>query len=146
MCINIRSVSHKLIVVWLINASIVIGGTLKIDTHAFVKQRLATEPHASATYFPFVNQNGAQKAQEQDEKHDMLDEYLTSSSKRKRSERTVNADNISTAIHTVKVHLSNIPHEEKSAFVHVQRVRPELVNDEHIQQFLRVENFDTKVS
>ena len=83
----------------------------------------------------------------QDERQDMIDEYLSSSkNKRKRSESTVSADNISTAIHTVKVELSNIPHEEKSAFVHVQRVRPELVNDDHIQQFLSVDKFDTKVS
>lgn len=123
-----------------------VGGVLEIDSSAFLKQRLAIEPHASVTYFPFIDQTCARNAQEQDEKHDMLDEYLSLSNKRKRSERNVNADNVSTAIHTVKIHLSNIPHDEKSAFVHVQRVCPELVNDKHILQFLRVENFDTNVS
>lgn len=57
-----------------------------------------------------------------------------------------NMDDVSTAIHAVKGHLSNIPHEEKSAIVHVQHVRPELVNDKHILQFLRVEKFDINVS
>ena len=49
-------------------------------------------------------------------------------------------------LHAVKEKLSIIPHEEKSALVHVQRIRPELVDDEHIMQFLRVENFNVDVS
>ena len=49
-------------------------------------------------------------------------------------------------LHAVKEKLSCIPHEEKSALVYVQRIRPELVNDEHILQFLSVENFDIDVS
>ena len=49
-------------------------------------------------------------------------------------------------LNVVKEKLSNIPHDEKSALVHVQRIRPELVDDEHILQFLRVENFDVDVS
>ena len=64
----------------------------------------------------------------------------------KSSALSENMDDVSTAIHAVKVHLSNIPHEEKSAIVHVQHVRPELVNDKHILQFLRVEKFDINVS
>ena len=49
-------------------------------------------------------------------------------------------------LNVVKEKLSNIPHDEKFALVHVQRIRPELVDDEHILQFLRVENFDVDVS
>ena len=49
------------------------------------------------------------------------------------------------ALRALKDELSNIPHDEKSAFVHVQRVRPELVNDEHYIGFLTVEKFDIGV-
>ena len=49
------------------------------------------------------------------------------------------------ALRALKDELSNIPHDEKSAFVHVQRVRPELVNDEHYMGFLTVEKFDIGV-
>ena len=52
----------------------------------------------------------------------------------------------SLGLHAVKEKLSNIPHDEKSALVHVQRIHPELADDEHILQFLRVENFDVDVS
>ena len=52
----------------------------------------------------------------------------------------------SLGLHAVKEKLSNIPHEEKSALVHVQRIRPELVDDKHILQFLSVENFNVDVS
>ena len=52
----------------------------------------------------------------------------------------------SLGLHAVKEKLSNIPHDEKSALVHVQRISPEMVNDEHIMRFLRVENFDVDVS
>ena len=42
--------------------------------------------------------------------------------------------------------LSNKSHEEKSVFAHVQRVRPELVNDDHMLKFLEVDDFDVDVS
>ena len=49
------------------------------------------------------------------------------------------------ALRALKDELSNIPHDEKSSFVHVQRVRPELLNDEHYIGFLTVEKFDIGV-
>ena len=50
------------------------------------------------------------------------------------------------ALRAMKVVLSNMPHEEKAALVHVQRVRPELVNDEHLSGFLHAEEYDASVS
>ena len=50
------------------------------------------------------------------------------------------------ALNQLKHELSNAPHEEKSAFVHVQRLRPELVDDDEMLKFLEAEEFDVAVS
>lgn len=50
------------------------------------------------------------------------------------------------ALRALKEELSNIPHDEKSALVHVQRIQPDLVDDDHLVSFLRVEKFDVDVS
>ena len=42
--------------------------------------------------------------------------------------------------------ISDMPHHKISALVHAQRIQPDLVTDEHMLGFLRVENFDVKVS
>ena len=54
-------------------------------------------------------------------------------------------DTESKALHSLKLALSNIPHEEKSALVHAQRTESGLVNDDHLLSFLRVEDFDINV-
>ena len=54
--------------------------------------------------------------------------------------------NIATvALHSLKDKLSNVPHNEKSSLVYVQRVT-DLVNDDHLLKFLHVDNFDVDVS
>ncbi len=50
------------------------------------------------------------------------------------------------SLHLLKASLSSKPHEEKSVFAHVQRIRPDLVNDDHMLKFLRVDDFDVDVS
>lgn len=50
------------------------------------------------------------------------------------------------ALHQLKDALSNKPHEDKSALAHVQQVKPELVNDEHMLKFLEVEDLNIDVS
>jgi len=51
-----------------------------------------------------------------------------------------------TALHALKEELSSIPHEEKSSLVHVQRVQPDLVDDNHMIRFLQAEDFDVKLA
>lgn len=52
----------------------------------------------------------------------------------------------SSALREFKDRLCNVPHGKKSALVHVQRIRPDLVDNEHILRFLRVEDFNVGVS
>jgi len=46
------------------------------------------------------------------------------------------------SVSVLKEKLADIPHDEKSALVHVQRVAPALVNDNHLLIFLRHKGFD----
>ena len=50
------------------------------------------------------------------------------------------------SIRALKEALSNLPHDKKSALVHVQRVAPALVDDAHFLIFLREVGFYVKVS
>mmetsp|Transcript_26827 Transcript_26827/g.48399 ORF Transcript_26827/g.48399 Transcript_26827/m.48399 type:complete len:133 (+) Transcript_26827:146-544(+) len=50
------------------------------------------------------------------------------------------------ALHALKEELSRIPHEEKSSLVHVQRVQPDLVDDDHMISFLHSEDFDVSLA
>lgn len=50
------------------------------------------------------------------------------------------------SVSVLKEKLADIPHDEKSALVHVQRVAPALVNDNHLLIFLRHKGFDVDVS
>ena len=53
---------------------------------------------------------------------------------------------IATALRQMKDAVSHTPHEEKSAFAYVQRVKPEFVNDDHMMGFLKAEAYDANVS
>mmetsp|Transcript_559 Transcript_559/g.1161 ORF Transcript_559/g.1161 Transcript_559/m.1161 type:complete len:204 (-) Transcript_559:7-618(-) len=50
------------------------------------------------------------------------------------------------ALRLLKEELSNMPHEEVSQYVHVQRNHPELVSDDSLVNFLLAEDFDTKLT
>ena len=50
-----------------------------------------------------------------------------------------------TLLRALKEALSNLPHRKKSELVHVQRVAPGLVDDDHLLIFLRGEGFDVEV-
>ncbi len=54
--------------------------------------------------------------------------------------------NRSEALRELKSELSNMPHKEVSQYVHVQRNHPELVSNNSLEDFLRAEDFDVKVS
>ena len=54
--------------------------------------------------------------------------------------------NIATALTELHGAVANIPQTEKVALVQTQRLKPELVNDEHMLQFLWAENFSAPVS
>lgn len=51
---------------------------------------------------------------------------------------------VAAALRALKAELYDMPHDQKSAFVNVQRKRPELVDDSHLM--LRVEDFNVSVS
>ncbi len=50
------------------------------------------------------------------------------------------------SLQLLKDAMSNKSHDEKSVFAHVQRVRPDLVNDDIMMKFLEVDDFDVDVS
>lgn len=50
------------------------------------------------------------------------------------------------SLRALKAVLSDLPHEDLAALAHVQRLRPELVDDGHLLRFLRAEGFDPRVS
>lgn len=50
------------------------------------------------------------------------------------------------ALRALKEEVACIPHENKSALVHAQRMSPDLVDDDHLLSFLRFENLDVDVS
>jgi hypothetical protein len=58
----------------------------------------------------------------------------------------IEAVNEVASLRELKEKLSDLPDVEKSALVHVQRVAPALVDDEHLLIFLRVDGFDVAVS
>lgn len=49
-------------------------------------------------------------------------------------------------LRALKEALSKLPHGDKSELVHVQRVAPDLVGDDHLLIFLRGEEFDVEVN
>ena len=55
---------------------------------------------------------------------------------------------VAAALRALMAELYDMPHhDQKSAFVNVQRERPELVDDSHLMRFLRVEqDFNVSVS
>lgn len=53
---------------------------------------------------------------------------------------------IVTALNSLKAVLFDAPYEQKFALLYVQRVRPELVNDNHMLGFLLADSFNVKVS
>ena len=86
------------------------------------------------TEFPFAHNAEAIKNNE----NKKLSPTLSSQSESQSNTATA-------ALHSLKDKLSNVPHNEKSSLVYVQRVT-DLVNDEHLLRFLHVENFDVDVS
>lgn len=46
----------------------------------------------------------------------------------------------------LRAELASMPHHKTSAYVHVHRMRPDLVDDGHLLSFLEVECFDVPVS
>lgn len=50
------------------------------------------------------------------------------------------------ALHKMKHELTKMPHYEQSAFVHAQRISPNLVDDQSLLMFLQTESFDASVS
>jgi len=50
------------------------------------------------------------------------------------------------ALRKMNEEISNMPHDKKSALVHVQRINPVLVDDRRLLDFLETESFDAKVS
>ena len=68
-----------------------------------------------------------------------------SSSPPKKRFRASSAADEARALGALKEALATKPHEEKSLLVHVQRVRPELADDEHLLGFLRTEDYNVEV-
>jgi len=62
-----------------------------------------------------------------------------------RDEATINAVEAA-SLRKMNEALSEIPHNQKSALVHVQRIQPDQVNDAHLLGFLQAEDYDAKVS
>ena len=54
--------------------------------------------------------------------------------------------NINSALAEMQTELAAIPTTEKVAMVQVQRLKPQLLDDEHVLQFLWAENFSAPVS
>ncbi|KAL9178851.1 hypothetical protein ACHAXT_003982 [Thalassiosira profunda] len=66
------------------------------------------------------------------------------SSPPKKRFRASSAADEARALGALKEALATKPHEEKSWLVHVQRVRPELADDEHLLGFLRTEDYNVE--
>ena len=50
------------------------------------------------------------------------------------------------ALLALKEALATVPHDEKSSLVHAQRIKPDLVDDDHLMGFLEVEGLNVNVS
>ena len=92
----------------------------------------------SCACFPF--------AHPQDERNKKMAVSPSSSTVSEEAQHLISPAVETASLRELKDELSNMPHDEKSALVHVQRVAPNLVDDDHLLVFLRGEDFDVNVS
>ena len=98
------------------------------------------EEEGSCASFPFAH---PQKGGRKNAATDASEEGVAAGAAR---QHFASPEKEAASLRELKEQLSDVPHEEKSALVHVQRVAPELVDDDHVLCFLRGERFDVRVS
>ena len=97
-----------------------------------------TSREDNSASFPF--------AHPQDESTNKEAVSSSTSTKSEEAKHLLSPDAEAAYLRVLKDELSNMPHDEKSALVHVQRVASNLVDDNHLLIFLRREDYDAHVS